>query len=239
MPGHDIIQGALDRRGAFDHGAALDRVLPAHGHEYHLYTYGSVANIPPGTRLRDAREVLPESLIFRYTKHPSYAGFANYFRYRLLLDGGGWWVDIDAVCLRPFDFSEDYVFGSEPDGARRGDADQRLHQGPGRQRGDGLRLGALPEQRPRPAHLGRDRASTCGRGHPEVRTWPIPPRSPDFRPYPPFRLGTGPRTGVGRRLPRRDAQVHLWNEMWRRGGRDKDASYPPDCLYERLKARYL
>ena len=33
--------------------------------------------------------------------------------------------------------------------------------------------------------------------------------------------------------------VHLWNEMWRRAGQDKNASYPPQCLYEQLKARYL
>lgn len=33
--------------------------------------------------------------------------------------------------------------------------------------------------------------------------------------------------------------VHLWNEMWRREGRGKDERYPPGCLYERLKARYL
>lgn len=33
--------------------------------------------------------------------------------------------------------------------------------------------------------------------------------------------------------------VHLWNEMWRRAGRDKDASYPPQCIYEPLKRRYL
>ena len=33
--------------------------------------------------------------------------------------------------------------------------------------------------------------------------------------------------------------VHLWNEMWRRGGRDKDGSYAPESLYERLKQRYL
>ena len=32
--------------------------------------------------------------------------------------------------------------------------------------------------------------------------------------------------------------VHLWNEMWRRAGRDKDARYDPRCLYERLRARY-
>jgi hypothetical protein len=32
--------------------------------------------------------------------------------------------------------------------------------------------------------------------------------------------------------------VHLWNEMWRREGRDKDGRYHPDCLYERLKRKY-
>ena len=29
--------------------------------------------------------------------------------------------------------------------------------------------------------------------------------------------------------------IHLWNEMWRREGCDKDGSYPRDCTYERLK----
>ena len=33
--------------------------------------------------------------------------------------------------------------------------------------------------------------------------------------------------------------IHLWNEVWRRTGHDKNASYHPDCLYEKLKRRYL
>ena len=33
--------------------------------------------------------------------------------------------------------------------------------------------------------------------------------------------------------------IHLWHEMWRRDGVDKNASYAPTCLYERLKRRYL
>jgi hypothetical protein len=33
--------------------------------------------------------------------------------------------------------------------------------------------------------------------------------------------------------------IHLWNELWRRSGRDKDAVYPDDCLYEQLRRRYL
>jgi hypothetical protein len=33
--------------------------------------------------------------------------------------------------------------------------------------------------------------------------------------------------------------VHLWNEMWRRNKQDKNQAYHPDCLYERLKSRFL
>jgi F420-0:gamma-glutamyl ligase-like protein len=32
--------------------------------------------------------------------------------------------------------------------------------------------------------------------------------------------------------------VHLWNEVWRHLGMDKDASFAPECAYEELKRRY-
>jgi hypothetical protein len=33
--------------------------------------------------------------------------------------------------------------------------------------------------------------------------------------------------------------IHLWSEMWRRGGRNKDDSYATNSLHERLKATFL
>ena len=33
--------------------------------------------------------------------------------------------------------------------------------------------------------------------------------------------------------------IHLWNEMWRLAGQDKDAEYHATCLYEKLKRNYL
>ena len=33
--------------------------------------------------------------------------------------------------------------------------------------------------------------------------------------------------------------VHLWHELWRRAGQDKDADYPPDSTYELFKKLYL
>ena len=90
-----------------------------HGHEFHLYTYTPVGNVPQGVTMRDAREIIPLSLV-DYTKFPRLAIFADLFRYKLLLDKGGWWVDTDTVCMRPFDFPEEYVFSSEVKSANRG-----------------------------------------------------------------------------------------------------------------------
>jgi hypothetical protein len=86
------------------------------GHAYHLYGYDKIANVPAGTVLRDAAEILPASEIF-YCQckagKGSVAAFADLFRYKLLLEKGGWWVDTDMVCLRPFDFTQPIVFAGE------------------------------------------------------------------------------------------------------------------------------
>src|SRR3954451_20135313 len=83
------------------------------GHEYHLYVYDAVKNVPARAVLKDANEILPASRIFQYKHQASYAGFANFFRYKLLLERGGWWVDTDVICLTPFDFAEEHVFATE------------------------------------------------------------------------------------------------------------------------------
>jgi hypothetical protein len=33
--------------------------------------------------------------------------------------------------------------------------------------------------------------------------------------------------------------IHLWNEIWRRGHLNKNATYHPGSIYERLKRKYL
>lgn len=39
--------------------------------------------------------------MFTYREHPSYAGFSSFFRYKLLLERGGWWVDTDSLPAPP------------------------------------------------------------------------------------------------------------------------------------------
>lgn len=88
----------------------------AHGHEYHLYMYEKIRNVPKGVVIKDANKILPKHRIFKY-KHGlskgGYGGFANLFRLKLLLDNGGMWVDLDVICLKPFNFKKKYVFSSE------------------------------------------------------------------------------------------------------------------------------
>ncbi len=97
------------------------------GYEYHLYCYDEIANVPHGTVLRDAAEILPASEIFYYRRGAgkgSVSAFANLFHFKFLLERSGWWVDADVVCLRRFEFAEPVVIASErtPTGTQATDA---------------------------------------------------------------------------------------------------------------------
>ena len=92
----------------------------ANGHDFHLWTYGDLPNIPQDTApgklvIRDAAEILPQSKIFFVKK--SLAGFSDWFRWELMRQIGGWYVDMDEVCLRPFNFSADIVFSEDGEGS--------------------------------------------------------------------------------------------------------------------------
>ena len=79
-----------------------------HGHEFHLYTYADIEGIPAGTIVKDANIILPASFIFLDSNN-SVAGFSDWFRYKMLYECGGWWVDTDTVCIKPFDFTDEIV----------------------------------------------------------------------------------------------------------------------------------
>ncbi len=94
--------------------SALERLcilsFCANGHEFHLYHYDELRNVPQvkGLRVLDAQEILPRTAMFgRRTGIISW--FADHFQYELLRQRGGWWADMDTVCLRPLDFSGDIV----------------------------------------------------------------------------------------------------------------------------------
>jgi hypothetical protein len=211
----------------------------AAGHVYHLYHYDTIKGAPKGTVLMAADDILPESAIFRYKNYPSYAGFANYFRYKLLLEKGGWWVDTDLVCLKPFDFEDSYVFASERVEGRAGPTNSVIKAPPGSEMmafnwrqcqacadPSGVRWG---EYGPKlmAAAIAKFQLQSFVRS-PEV-----------FCPVAFDQWNTLLRPAELSGFGASTYSIHLWNEMWRRAGRDKNAPYSPDSLYERLKGTFL
>ena len=89
------------------------------GHEFHLYIYEDVQNIPTECIIKDANDIIPENEIFYYDEKQSISGqkrptaFSNMFRYKLLFDRGGYWVDMDMICIKYLRFNDQYVFSSE------------------------------------------------------------------------------------------------------------------------------
>jgi hypothetical protein len=73
------------------------------GHKFHLYTYESVENVPSGTTVIDANTVM--RLNEKYEINHGFgtgskAPFSDIFRLTLLNQKGGWWVDMDVICLK-------------------------------------------------------------------------------------------------------------------------------------------
>ena len=72
------------------------------GHAFDLYTFDPDIVVPSGIRVCDASEVVNPSEFFAPeggVGKGSPPAFANLFRYKLLAQKGGWWVDTDVVCL--------------------------------------------------------------------------------------------------------------------------------------------
>ena len=82
-----------------------------HGHRFELFVYDDVGNVPDGVVLRDANTIIPEKEVALWRN--SYAIFADLFRWTLLYEQGGYWVDMDMLCLKPFDFEDEILFGCE------------------------------------------------------------------------------------------------------------------------------
>ena len=116
----------MDIFSSFWHGSKLPLHVQlcltsfvARGHRFRLYAYEKL-EVPVGVDVMDAAEILPQSAIFFYKNADgskgSVACFANLFRYMLLAQEGGWWVDADVLRLDGPIPDEALCFGRERDG---------------------------------------------------------------------------------------------------------------------------
>lgn len=228
------------------------------GHDFHLYTYGVVDNVPAGTVVLDAREICdfdPEIKIDSGFGQGSYAPFSDYFRFQLLMKKGGWWVDLDVICLQSFQglpealiatsyevpegdlancnvlsFPADHWFLNECIEFWKNNVQYKLHYA------FGVEVVKFI--------VAKHNAYYLLAPH-EVFN-PISWRHVQYllqQPEPVWKpIGLKRRLGLAERIgsitPNSRA-IHLWNEGWRRGGFKKDVDYESNSIFEKLKHRYL
>ena len=199
----------------------------ANGHPFHLYTYDKVGNIPDGTVVLDANVILP-------APRPGtvLAAFSDLFRFKLLLDKGGWWVDTDTICLKPFDFPDapiracyenKYVASNIIYAKKRSRLMEELYR-------RAMKIGVVCKW----GEIGPKLLTTVLR---ELQLLEYVFPKEVFNPLP-----VGQISGLldpEREIPGRSYALHAYNERWRRNKQDKNEEYHPLCIFEKLKNKYL
>ena len=71
--------------------------------------------VPPGVKLIDANRILSSDHFFTYREGGSPSAFANIFRYAVLRELGGWWIDTDVVLLDKTLPEEDEIWFARQD----------------------------------------------------------------------------------------------------------------------------
>jgi hypothetical protein len=218
------------------------RSFVAHGHEVHLYALEPIENVPAGIHLLDASVVLPKDRVFTYQRgfgRGSPSAFSNLFRYKLLLERGGWWVDTDVVCLRPFDLDADFVFASERAVDGRVTAASCVIKSPAG--ADWLQYCLDAAERRDPASLewGEIGPKLIQEAHEHfaLQRFLVPPQV--FNPIDYFAYGELQAPAFDHARLDDSFAVHLWNQKWVSNCLDPDFDGAPDSLYAALRARYL
>ena len=208
------------------------------GHQYHLYVYDLPKNVPAGTVIKDANEILPASSIFQYKDSPSYAGFANFFRYKLILERGGWWADADIVCLKPFDFPEAYVFSTEISQGIEV-VTSGIFKAPSKSEVMEYAWGICQTKDPQNLVWGETGPRLMGEA---VRKYALEKYQKPHYVFCPLGFWEWQQVleaEIETEFNDDSYAIHLWNERWRAAGQDKSGSYAENCVYEQLKRKYL
>ena len=213
------------------------RSFVKNGHPYHLYTYGDVSQVPDGAIIMDANEIIPGSMAF--TLRGGYSSFSDFFRWKLVLERGGWWADTDTICLKPFAFPGDYVFVGGL--GKPGSADcvsSGMFKAP---KGSPIMQWGWTQC----ANMNTD-TMTWGQAGPPLFTeavhkFELTDRIVAGCLFFPVFYTEAPQAFIDTYVPRISPacfSIHLFNEMWRLAAVDKNATYPENSLYEQLKKRF-
>ncbi|MEM6657199.1 MAG: hypothetical protein AAF625_03865 [Pseudomonadota bacterium] len=87
------------------------------GHPFVLYVADRINGVPHGVETRPAADIFwPPPFDLRAADRQRVAVFSDLFRLRVFQKTGFIWADLDAYCVRPFQFDSDFVFGASAQG---------------------------------------------------------------------------------------------------------------------------
>ncbi len=218
------------------------RSFLAQGHDYHLYAFEPIENVPDGVTMLDAASILPRDSVFTYQRgfgRGSSSAFSNLFRYKLLYERGGWWVDTDVVCLRPFDFDADFVFATERDPERRQTVASCVIKSPAN--ADYLKYcldscGSRDKSTIEWGEIGPRLVSDAVTRF-NLDRFLLPPEA--FNPIDYSLFSEIQAAGFEMARLSESFAVHLWNQKWKTHCLDPNYDGAPDSLYAWLRRRYL
>lgn len=209
------------------------------GHPFHLYIYDDVGGIPEGAVKKDAHPIIPADKIFKYKDRDSYAGFANLFRYKLLLEKGNYWVDTDIICLKPFSHKAEHIFASERSSKENTGAASCVIKAPG---GSPVIEYCYCESANKNNELlqwGQTGPRLVTEALTKFDMWHYLADPEEFCPIDYWEWRKFLNEPADENALAGSQAVHLWNEMWRINKVDKSGDFTENCLYEQLKATYL
>jgi Glycosyltransferase sugar-binding region containing DXD motif len=100
----------------FWHGRAIGayqllclRSFADRGHQVEVFSYDADLRLPGWIERRSAAEILSREQVLRPLQAERFAIHGNLFRYALLHQRGGWWIDPDVVLLKP-DLPDEKLF---------------------------------------------------------------------------------------------------------------------------------
>lgn len=207
-------------------------------HTVHLYTYENIRNVPVGTIIMDANKIIPEDKIFKYKNHDSYAGFANLFRYKLLLEKGGYWTDMDNICLKTLTRTDPYIFASERRQNGRFSVNNCfIYATKGAEIMEYCYDTAL-SRKPEELNWGDTgpKLLTQAMSKYELYDYIVHPNV--VCPVDWWNCTDFISKSISDVVGEDTYTIHLWNEMWRRNKMDKTVTYSENCVYEEIHKRY-
>ena len=208
--------------------------------DFELYTYDNIINLPKDVIIKDGNKILPKSDIFCYQVGKgkgSFSAFSNIFRYKLLYENGGIWVDMDLVCLKKFSINNEYVFASELDLQKKSSVASCFIKSP--KKSDIFNWAykksiTHDKNTLKWSVIGPTLLSKA------INKFNLNKFIKNYKAFCPLGFKDWNQLIEPNKNINLDNSfcIHLWNEKWRRGGIDKNNEFDTDCLYEQLKIKY-